>query len=240
MQYQDIHEGIFIKRNNRFIAEIEINGNVEVVHVKNTGRCEELLIKGATVYVQYVDKPSRKTKYSLISVVKNGMLFNIDSQVPNKVIEEAINKNMINELMNVQKLKREQTFNHSRFDFYFEKNGQKGFIEVKGVTLEKNRLAMFPDAPTKRGTRHINELIDAKKEGYEAYIIFLLQFEIADIFQPNRITDPTFSQALMKAEKEGVNILVYNSFVTKNSIEINTTVPKRIQSITNEVPQEEE
>lgn len=174
MIYSNIHQGVFIKRLNRFVAIVEIDGKEETVHVKNTGRCKELLVKGAIVYLEYVDKESRKTKYSLISVIKNNQYFNIDSQVPNYVIEEALTNNRIKELENLDYMKREQTYHNSRFDIYFERGNRKGFIEVKGVTLEENKVGMFPDAPTKRGTKHLNELIRAKEEGYEAYIIFLV------------------------------------------------------------------
>lgn len=225
MKYCDIVEGRFIKRLNRFVAIVTIDGKEETVHVKNTGRCGELLLEGAEIHLQYVDKLTRKTKYSLINVYKEGNLFNIDSQVPNKVVEEGIRNNKIEALKDIDYLKREQTYGKSRFDFYYEKDGKKGFIEVKGVTLENNGHAQFPDAPTSRGTKHVLEMIDAQKEGYQGVIFFLLQFQGAKIFSPNVKMDPAFSDALSKAKKAGVKILVYESYVTKDSISIGAPIP---------------
>jgi sugar fermentation stimulation protein A len=224
MKYDNIYEGIFIKRLNRFVAIVEIDGNEETVHVKNTGRCGELLIKGAKIYLQYVDKESRKTKYSLISILKGDNLFNIDSQVPNKVIEDALRNNKIKGLKDLDFLKREQTYGNSRFDFYFEKDNRKGYIEVKGVTLENNGEAKFPDAPTSRGTKHVNELVEAKKDGYESYIFFLLQFKGANSFSTNREMDPTFAKAVDEAVENDVKVLVYDSVVKKDSIIISEEI----------------
>ena len=224
MKYDNIYEGIFIKRLNRFVAIVEIKGVEETIHVKNTGRCGELLIKGAKIYLQYVDKESRKTKYSLISILKGDNLFNIDSQVPNKVVEDALTNNKIKGLEDLDFLKREQTYGNSRFDFYFEKGKRKGFIEVKGVTLEDNGEAKFPDAPTTRGTKHVNELIEAKKDGYESYIFFLLQFKGARNFSANRKMDPVFAEAVDEAIDNDVKVLVYDSVVTKDSIIISNKV----------------
>lgn len=224
MKYKNIYEGIFIKRLNRFVAVVEINGVEETVHVKNTGRCGELLVKGAKIYLQYVDKESRKTKYSLINVIKGNNLFNIDSQVPNKVVEDALRNNQIDGLKDLDYLKREQTYGNSRFDFYFEKNERKGYIEVKGVTLENNGEAKFPDAPTTRGTKHVNELVAAKNDGYESYIFFLLQFKGGTTFSTNREMDPTFAEAVDEAIENDVEVLVYDSVVTKDSIIISEEV----------------
>ena len=224
MKYDNIYEGIFVKRLNRFVAIVKINGVEETVHVKNTGRCGELLIRGAKIYLQYVDKESRKTKYSLISILKGNNLFNIDSQVPNKVIEDALRNNKIKGLKDLDFLKREQTYGNSRFDFYFEKDNRKGYIEVKGVTLENNGEAKFPDAPTSRGTKHVNELVEAKKDGYESYIFFLLQFKGAKNFSTNREMDPTFAKAVDEAIENDVEVLVYDSVVTKDSIIISEKV----------------
>jgi len=224
MKYDNIYEGIFVKRLNRFVAIVKINGVEETVHVKNTGRCGELLIRGAKIYLQYVDKESRKTKYSLISILKGDNLFNIDSQVPNKVIEDALRNNKIKGLKDLDFLKREQTYGNSRFDFYFEKDNRKGYIEVKGVTLENNGEAKFPDAPTSRGTKHVNELVEAKKDGYESYIFFLLQFKGAKNFSTNREMDPTFAKAVDEAIENDVEVLVYDSVVTKDSIIISEKV----------------
>ena len=224
MKYKNIYKGIFLNRENRFIANIKINDKIHKVHVKNTGRCKELLVKNSKVYVQYVDKESRKTDYSLISVYKNNRLFNIDSQVPNKVILKGLNDNKILGLKNLDYIKPEKKIGNSRLDFYYEKNSIKGYIEVKGVTLEKNNIGIFPDAPTKRGSKHINELISLKKEGYENYIIFLLQFNGAKKFIPNWVTDKVFSKTLKKASSKGINILAYDSVVSKDKIILNNKI----------------
>lgn len=224
MKYKNIYEGIFIKRLNRFVAIVEINGKEETVHVKNTGRCGELLVKGAKIYLQYVDKKTRKTKYSLINVLKGDNLFNIDSQVPNKVIEDALKNNKIEGLKDLDYIKREQTYGNSRFDFYFEKGERKGYIEVKGVTLENNSAAKFPDAPTTRGTKHVNELVEAKNDGYDTFIFFLLQFKGAENFSTNREMDQDFAEAIDKAIEKGVRVLVYDSVVTKDSIIISEEI----------------
>jgi len=224
MIYENIYEGRFIKRLNRFIAIVEINEKEETVHVKNTGRCSELLIEGAKIHLQYVDKKTRKTKYSLINVFKNENLFNIDSQVPNKVVEDALRNNKIKGLKDLDYLKREQTYGNSRFDFYFEKGEIKGYIEVKGVTLENNGFAKFPDAPTIRGRKHVNELVQAKADGFDAYIFFLLQFKGGHEFSTNRKMDPKFAMAVDDARKNGVKVLVYDSVVKKDSIVISEEV----------------
>lgn len=228
MKYENIFKAKFIKRLNRFVAIVEINNKEEKIHVKNTGRCEELLVNGAEVYIQFVDKETRKTKYSLISVVKNGEIFNIDSQVPNKVVEDALKENKIIGLENLDYIKREKTFGNSRFDIYFEKGDRKGFIEIKGVTLEENRVGMFPDAPTKRGKKHLDELIKAKNEGYESYVFFLVQFMNIDYFVPNYKMDLEFGNTLNKCEEENVQILVYNSDVGKDYIEIKDSIKYKL------------
>nr|WP_132283512.1 DNA/RNA nuclease SfsA [Natranaerovirga hydrolytica] len=221
MEYKDIVAGEFIKRPNRFIAHVRINNQEEIVHVKNTGRCTELLKPGAKVFLEPSANPNRKTKYSLISVYKKDRLINMDSQVPNQVIFEALKENKIKEIKDSQLIKREVTYGHSRFDIYYENKGEKGFMEVKGVTLEKNGVAMFPDAPTTRGTKHINELIRAKKEGYQAYIMFLVQMDGIHTFVPNFQMDEAFSRALKNAKEMGVEVIGYNSIVTKEGIGIN-------------------
>lgn len=218
MKYTNIVSGTFIDRPNRFIANVLIDGKVEKVHVKNTGRCKEILTKGTTVYLQKSDNPDRKTKYSLISAYKGSMLINIDSQVPNEIVYSSIISNRIVQLTNVDLLKREVKYNNSRFDLYYEKEDKKGFIEVKGVTLEIDGISMFPDAPTERGTKHILEMIEAEKEGYENFIFFLIQMPNIKYFKPNEKMDPKFSQALIKAKDFGINILAYNCNVTENEI----------------------
>ncbi|HHV27793.1 DNA/RNA nuclease SfsA [Anaerosalibacter bizertensis] len=224
MKYNNMCEGIFLERPNRFIANVLIDGKKEKVHVKNTGRCKEILIKGTKVYLEKSNNPNRKTKYSLISAYKEDQLINIDSQVPNKVVFDAIKSNRIKELENIKVLKREVTFGNSRFDLYFEKDKESGFIEVKGVTLENNGLSLFPDAPTERGTKHIKEMIKVVESGLKGYIFFLIQMENIKYFTPNTSMDEKFSNALIEANKKGVNILAYNSIVKEDSIKINEKI----------------
>lgn len=224
MKYYNITEGIFVNRPNRFIANVLINGMLEKVHVKNTGRCKEILTKGTKVYLEKSNNPNRKTKYSLISAYKNDLLINIDSQIPNDVVYDSISNNKVDELLSVDFLKREVNYGNSRFDLYYEKGKEKGFIEVKGVTLETNGLSMFPDAPTERGTKHVYEIIKSMNEGYKSYIFFLIQIEGINYFKPNETMDKKFSNALSLAKKEGVNLLAYNSIITKDEISIGKKV----------------
>lgn len=221
MKYKKIVEGKFLERPNRFVAYVEIQGQIEKVHVKNTGRCRELLIPNARLILEDCSHiKTRKTRYSIIAVYKGNKLINMDSQVPNQVVYDGISQGLVEELGQVENLKREVGYLNSRFDIYFEKNGIKSFLEVKGVTLEEARLAKFPDAPTSRGKKHILELIKAKEAGYGAYIFFLIQMEDVEAFSPNWKMDRDFSQALELAYKSGVEILVYNSKVSKDSIEL--------------------
>ena len=222
MIYNNIVPGKFISRPNRFIAEVEIDGNIEIAHVKNTGRCKELLINGATVYVQISDNSSRKTKYDLISVVKNGLLINMDSQAPNKVFGEWVTDG--NFVKDIDLIKPECKYGNSRFDFYIEGDGRKIFAEIKGVTLEENGYARFPDAPTERGARHLLELVEAKKQGYGAGAMFLIQLEDVNKFSPNDAGDKEFGKALRFAKENGVDIFAYNCIVTEDGIEINEPV----------------
>lgn len=225
MIYPKIIHGVFLKRPNRFIAHVLVNNVEEVVHVKNTGRCQELLIPGVKVILEDCShNKNRKTKYSLIAVYKGSKLINMDSQVPNKVIFDALSKGLIEEVQNIKNLKKEKTYKNSRFDIFFEMSDKSSFLEVKGVTLENNGIAMFPDAPTKRGTKHILEMIDALNNGYGAFILFLIQMKGPKVFRPNWNTDPDFSRALLKAKEAGVEILVYDSIVKENSISIGSPV----------------
>lgn len=227
MKYKKIVKGQFVSRPNRFIARVLINGVEETVHVKNTGRCKELLVDNATVYLYESDNPARKTKYDLISVEKetpNGtLLINMDSQIPNDVAEEWLkecdlfSKNAV--------IKREFTYNKSRFDFYIEDGSRKAFLEVKGVTLENDGVASFPDAPTERGVKHINELVEAVKEGYEAYILFVIQMKGINLFVPNDLTHKDFGDALRNAQKSGVKIIAVDSIIEPDSIRIDEFVP---------------
>jgi len=218
MKYENILQGKFISRPNRFIANIEINGKIEICHVKNTGRCKELLIPNATVFVQESNNPNRKTKFSLIGVIKGSGIINMDSQVPNKVVHEWILKG--NLFADVTLIKPETQYNKSRFDFYIETKNKKAFIEVKGVTLEDHGIVRFPDAPTERGVKHVRELCDCIKEGYEAYIIFVIQMKNVIQFEPNVETHKEFAEALKEAKKQGVHIIAVDCHVNENSIDI--------------------
>lgn len=216
MKYDNIVKGKFISRPNRFIAHVEINGKEEICHVKNTGRCKELLIPGVNVFLQENDNPNRKTKFSLITVEKENRLINMDSQIPNKVVNEWLENG--NLFKDITLIKPETKYGNSRFDFYVETKEKKIFIEVKGVTLEENGVVRFPDAPTERGVKHVNELCECKKEGYEAYIIFVIQMKGVMYFEPNMKTHKEFGYALKKAKNSGVNILALDCEVTKETI----------------------
>ncbi|MBR2593913.1 MAG: DNA/RNA nuclease SfsA [Firmicutes bacterium] len=229
MEYKNIAEGIFLERPNRFVAHILIDKDELVVHVKNTGRCRELLVKGARVLLEESNNPVRKTKYSLVAVYKNDMLVNMDSQIPNAVAAEALAKGMIPEIGIPDYIKREYTYGKSRFDIYYEKDGKKGFIEVKGVTLENDGIVSFPDAPTQRGRKHLEELIKAKNEGYMAWILFVVQMKGIRLFRPNSGHDPEFAKLLAKAQKAGVGILAYDCIVTETSIVLDEKVPIEIE-----------
>ncbi|EKQ55097.1 MULTISPECIES: DNA/RNA nuclease SfsA [unclassified Clostridium] len=218
MKYSNIVKGKFISRPNRFIANVEINGKIEVCHVKNTGRCRELLIPNATVFVQESNNAKRKTKYSLIGVIKENRMINMDSQVTNKVVHEWILKgNLFDDIILI---KPETKYNNSRFDFYVETKKQKSFIEVKGVTLENQGVVRFPDAPTERGVKHIKELCDCIKEGYEAYVIFVIQMKDVLYFEPNAEMHKEFAEILEYAKNKGVHILAVDCEVEEDSINI--------------------
>lgn len=218
MNYKNTVRGIFKDRPNRFIAHVQIDDQLETVHVKNTGRCRELLIPGTEVILEKSDNPARKTKYDLICVNKAGRWINMDSQAPNKAAEEWVAAGkLFPEKVTVH---REKTYGNSRFDLYVESPERKAFIEVKGVTLEEDNIVRFPDAPTKRGVKHLGELIRASEDGYEAYILLVIQMKDVRYFEPNWETHREFGEALRKAEKAGVHILAYDCAVTENSMEI--------------------
>lgn len=223
MKYERIETGRFLERPNRFIAYVEILGKQETVHVKNTGRCAELLVPGATVYVQKSDNPERKTQWDLIGVEKGERMINMDSQIPNKVVEEWIRGG--NLFPGATLIKPETTFGKSRFDLYIEVDGRKIFMEIKGVTLEDNDVVRFPDAPTERGVKHVEELAEAVKAGYEAYLFFVVQMKNVKYLAPNMKTHAAFGEAMKKAKAQGVNILAYECQVEKDSIEITKEVP---------------
>lgn len=218
MKYERVVKGVFKNRPNRFIANVEIDGVVEVVHVKNTGRCRELLTENAIVFCEESSNPNRKTRYDLIAVYKGDILINMDSQAPNKVFMEYLKSgNCIGKL---DYIKREYTYSNSRIDFYCEKGEDKYLIEVKGVTLENNGIVAFPDAPTLRGVKHIEELIKATQEGYNTAVAFVVQMEEVKYFVPNDETHIEFGNALRKAEKAGVKILCLNCSVEYNALNI--------------------
>lgn len=225
MEYGNMVEARFLRRVNRFTAFVELNGQEEMVHVKNTGRCKELLLEGARVFLEEADKEGRKTKYSLIAVYKGDMLVNMDSQAPNQMAAEALAEGKIEEIGEVGFLKREVNYENSRFDLFYQKGEKKGFIEVKGVTLEENGIAKFPDAPTERGAKHLRELIKAKEEGYEAAALFVIQMKGVQEFRPNEERDKNFTAALKEAAKAGVKILAYDCRVQVGKVYIDQKVP---------------
>ena len=226
MRYSNIVPGRFVDRPNRFIAHVELDGQVQTVHVKNTGRCRELLVPGATVYVQHSDDPNRKTQWDLIAVEKGERLINMDAQAPNKVFGEWAQAGSF--LTNLTLLKPETTYASSRFDFYAEGDGKRHFIEVKGVTLEQDGIVRFPDAPTERGVKHLEELVQAKREGYECWACFVIQMSDVKWFEPNDATHPQFGDALRRAEQAGVRILALDCEVTAETLAIKGKIPVRL------------
>ena len=222
---KNIYDAVFISRPNRFNAKVLLNGEEVVVHVPNTGRCKEILIEGSKVLLREENNPNRKTRYDLIAAYKGDILINIDSQIPNKVVNEALLNKKIKKLEKFNLINREKTFGKSRFDFMLSTdNDEKYYLEVKGVTLEEDGECKFPDAPTERGAKHILELIEAKKLGYGAGILFLIQLDNVKSFSPNDLTDPNFSNALRLAYENSVDIMVYNCRVGRNYIELKEEV----------------
>lgn len=226
MKYNNIRHGVFISRPNRFIANVEIDGKIEVCHVKNTGRCKELLTDRANVIVQEFDSPNRKTRFDLISVYKGDRLINMDSQSPNKIFAEWAPKSGI--FGNVTLLRPETKFGNSRFDFYMEAEGKKAFIEVKGVTLEENGVVRFPDAPTERGVKHVRELMECSNAGYDAYIVFIVQMKDVLYLEPNWSTHREFGEALRDAAAHGVRVLAVDCEVTEDTVEARDMVEVRL------------
>jgi len=223
MQYANIRPAVFLSRPNRFIAKVEINGQEETVHVKNTGRCRELLIPGRTVWLEEGSNPNRKTRYDLIAVDKAGLLVNMDAQAPNKVFAEWAQDG--NFVPGLTLLRPETTWGKSRFDFYWEAGDRKGFVEVKGCTLEEDGFCRFPDAPTERGVKHLNELAACMAEGFEAAVCFVIQMEGMKSFSPNDATHPAFGDALRAAHAAGVQVLALGCTVTPNTLSITHTIP---------------
>lgn len=222
MVYQNIEPGIFLDRPNRFIAHVQIGARVETVHVKNTGRCRELLPKGARVYCQRCGNPARKTKYDLIAVEKGSRLINMDSQAPNAAAAQWLRGGGLGAL---EALRPETVHGDSRFDFSFIREGRTCFLEVKGVTLEQDGVCLFPDAPTIRGTKHLYGLTQAVGEGYGAYVLFVIQMSDVKCLRPNEQTDPAFAAALRHAAKQGVHLLAAACAVTPDSMTITDPVP---------------
>ncbi len=231
--YEGMERGVFLGRPNRFVAEAELGGEVVRCHVKNTGRLKELLLPGAGVWLQRCEKAERKTKYSLITVEKPGpdgraALVNIDSQAPNEAAAVWAARGADGLFREVNLLKRERRFGNSRFDLYFEADGRKCFMEVKGVTLDAAGVAKFPDAPTERGVKHVEELAAAAAAGYEAYLLFVIQMKGVSSFAPNEETHPAFGEALQAAAHAGVRILARDCIVTENTMTIDREVPVRL------------
>ncbi|NLK76295.1 MAG: DNA/RNA nuclease SfsA [Clostridiales bacterium] len=227
MKYKNIVNGKFQSRPNRFIAMVDIDGKVETCHVKNTGRCKELLLPGAEVYLEKSGNPNRKTAYDLVGVKKGKVLINMDSQAPNQAVKEWLEKEVY--FKNITYLKPECKYGNSRVDFYLETaDERKIFIEVKGVTLEEEGVARFPDAPTLRGIKHMKELEQAVQQGYEAYILFVIQMKGIKWFEPNDRTHPEFGDTLRWVSKNGVGVLAYDCSITKESMELDMPVEVRL------------
>lgn len=225
MHYPNMVPGVFLSRPNRFIAKIIIDGREETVHVKNTGRCKELLPAGAEVWCQRSDNPNRKTKYDLITVRKGDRLINMDSQAPNIAAGEWLRSGGLG---NAENIRAETTHGDSRFDFSFTLDGKQCFLEVKGVTLENDRICAFPDAPTERGAKHLRGLTRAAQEGYGAYVLFVIQMADVKYIHPNDVTDPNFGAALREAAENGVQILAMDCAVTEDTMEIRDPVPVKL------------
>ena len=225
MRYGTVVSGSFLSRPNRFIAHVSIDGKEEICHVKNTGRCKELLVPGAEVWCEVSKNPQHKTKFDLIAVQKGPRLINMDSQAPNQAAKEWLLRGGLGEISN---LKAETVHGDSRFDFSFMKDGKPCFLEVKGVTLESDGICAFPDAPTLRGSKHLNGLIEAVKSGYDAYVLFVIQMSDVRYLQPNDATDPAFGKALRTAAEAGVKILAVDCAVTPDTMEIQNPVEVRL------------
>ena len=226
MQYGKILPARFLARPNRFVARVEAEGQELVCHVKNTGRCRELLVPGATVWLEESPNPNRKTKFDLIAVEKGARLINMDAQAPNQVFGEWAKSGHFREGLTL--LRPETTYGSSRFDFYWESSKSRGFVEVKGVTLEEDGVVRFPDAPTLRGVKHLEELILAHEAGYEAAVCFVIQMGDVRWFAPNDATHPEFGQALRKAAAAGVEVLAMDCAVTPQTLTMGKPVPIKL------------
>ena len=222
MRYGKMVKGTFLERPNRFIAKVEFGGAVETVHVKNTGRCRELLPPGAEVWCQVAEDPKRKTKFDLITVRKGDRLINMDSQAPNAAAEEWLLSGGLGEL---SELRRETFHGESRFDFSFLKDGKRHFLEVKGVTLETDGICAFPDAPTERGAKHLRGLLEAVREGHGAWVLFVIQMADVGYLRPHEERDPAFAKALREAAAGGVKVIAMDCAVTEDTMVIRREVP---------------
>ena len=222
MIYSNMIPGIVLSRPNRFIAHVEINGREEIVHVKNTGRCRELLPVGAEVWCQKSGNPSRKTKFDLITVRKGRRLINMDSQAPNAAAREWLLSGGLGEISD---LKAETFHGDSRFDFSFTRDGKRCFLEVKGVTLENDGICAFPDAPTERGAKHLRGLAEAVQEGFGGFVLFVIQMADVKYLHPNDATDPHFGKALREAKAAGVEVMAVDCQITADTMEIHSAVP---------------
>ena len=225
MHYKNMVPGVFLARPNRFIAHVEIDGQVEVCHVKNTGRCRELLTPRAQVWCQRSNNPNRKTKYDLITVKKGDRLINMDSQAPNTAAKEWL---LSGGLGDVSDLKAEYTHGDSRFDFSFLMEGKRCFLEVKGVTLEDDGVCAFPDAPTERGVKHLKGLTQAAKDGYGAFVLFVIQMADVKYLRPHDERDPAFGAALREAAENGVTVMAMDCGVTEDTMQIRLPVLVRL------------
>ena len=229
MKYGRVTTGTFLARPNRFLARVQISGGEEVCHVKNTGRCRELLVPGAGLVLEIHDNPKRKTAYSVIGVYKGNTLINMDSQAPNQAAYEWVKEGADGIFGKVTEVKRERTYGESRFDLYLEAQSEDGalrriFMEVKGVTLENDGVARFPDAPTERGVKHLEELEACQKDGYVACILFVVQMKGIHRLEPNRQTHAAFADALKRAEESGVKVLAYDCLVTEDSMRLDQPI----------------
>lgn len=226
MRYSQVCEARFLSRPNRFIARVLLDGEEHVVHVKNTGRCRELLVPGASVFLSKAEKQGRKTDYDLIAVRKNDLLINMDSQAPNQVFQEWASKGRF--LPGLTRICPEYTLGESRFDFYLKQGEKRHLVEVKGVTLEDCGIARFPDAPTQRGVKHVNGLIAARQEGYECWLCFVVQMSPVRWVEPNDLTHPAFGDALRRAELAGVHVIACECAVTPDSLVIDHSVAVKL------------
>jgi len=224
----DIIEAEFIKRPNRFIAHVKLDQKEIIVHVPNTGRCKELLIEGVKVILREGKTEGRKTPYDLISVFKGNRLINIDSQAPNKIVYEALLNKKIDKLKKYNEVYKEKKFGKSRFDFYLKDDSEEYYLEIKGVTLEENGIVKFPDAPTTRGTKHLRELIELKKSGVGAGVLFVVQLSGVEYFTPNEERDRDFTEALLEAEQVGVDIMAYECIVKQDEVILNNEIEVRL------------